>query len=187
MKLFLLYSIISAVLSAPILDDYEYNLDLLNNQDTIKDNTDIYDDHDYGTDSEFLDYDSDESDEYSDLILGSPVYYNLIPCGSNSLLSISSLEMIPDPPKTGQNLTLIASGFLRGSIVEGATLRVSVKLGFVTLYDHTDKVCDLTRASGLNCPIGRGEQSIVAGFPIPSMAPVIFFLFIIRRKSINFQ
>jgi len=122
-------------------------------------------------------FDNSENDELN--IPGSPVSVDLTPCGSNSLLSVTSLKLNPDPPKTGENLSLIADGALRAPIVEGAQLRVTVKLGFLPLYDQTDMLCDLARNSGLDCPIGVGEHSIVAGFPVPAIAPKVMYSYLL--------
>jgi len=168
MKLLLFLSIVSAALSLPVYHD-EYDLAVVNDHDTLENTRDIYADQD---DSVDLDYDSDNHEVN---IPGSPVYVDLTPCGSNGLLSITSLKLNPDPPKTGQNLSLIANGFLRAPIVQGAQLRVSVKLGFIPLYDQTDMLCDLARNNGLECPIGVGEHSIVAEFPIPGIAPKVIY------------
>jgi hypothetical protein len=167
MKLLLVFSIFSAALSLPVYDE-EYDLDIVNNHDTLE--RDNYADQD---DSVDLDFDNSDNDELN--IPGSPVYVDLTPCGSNSLLSVTSLKLNPDPPKTGENLSLIADGVLRAPIVEGAQLRVTVKLGFLPLYDQTDMLCDLARNNGLDCPIGVGEHSIVAGFPVPAIAPKVMY------------
>lgn len=163
MKLLLLFSI-SAVLSAPFYDVNDKELDHAQNISP----SDNYEDHDYGSDSEFVDYDSDDSDLE---IPGLNFYVDLNPCNSDNMLSVSSLELRPDPPKTGQNLTLVATGYLSSPILRGATLRITAKLGLITLYDQTDNLCDIARENGLQCPIGIGEHSIVGGFAVPAIAP----------------
>ena len=171
MKLLFLCSLYT-ILAAPVYDDYNRNFDL---EDTIGNSKYA----DFG-DSDFVDPDLIESDlvesDYlvdSSVEIGSIVFVDLASCNAQSILSVSSFLVTPDPPKVGQNLTIIASGILSSPIVNGATLHITVKLGFISLLDQTQNLCDLTGENGIKCPISVGQHDIKAGFPIPAIAPKV--------------
>ncbi|GAA6019870.1 hypothetical protein JCM11491_004848 [Sporobolomyces phaffii] len=95
-------------------------------------------------------------------------------CGSPSdALQIDSIKISPDPPKPGQDLTIVASGRAQSKIDFGTYADVTVKLGLIKLLTKTFDVCDeLDNANAtLRCPIAPGTHSITQTVALPREIP----------------
>ena len=61
---------------------------------------------------------------------------------TTSAFDISTFTFSPDPPKSGGDLVVKASGELKKPVTQGATVRVVLKYGFVTVHDETSDLCE---------------------------------------------
>ncbi|GAA5887664.1 hypothetical protein JCM16303_003719 [Sporobolomyces ruberrimus] len=95
-------------------------------------------------------------------------------CGSPSdALQIDSIKISPDPPKPGQDLTIVASGRAQSKIDVGTYADVTVKLGLIKLLTKQFDVCqELDNANAtLRCPISAGTHTITQTVALPREIP----------------
>ncbi|GAA5960646.1 hypothetical protein JCM8115_001781 [Rhodotorula mucilaginosa] len=88
-------------------------------------------------------------------------------------LQIESLEVSPDPPKPGHNLTINASGRVNRRIEKGTSADVTVKLGLIKLLTKRFDLCDelANINSSLACPIDPGVYSFTHTVALPNEIP----------------
>ncbi|GAA5987295.1 hypothetical protein JCM10908_001898 [Rhodotorula pacifica] len=88
-------------------------------------------------------------------------------------LQIESLEVSPDPPKPGHNLTINASGRVNKRIEKGTSADVTVKLGLIRLLTKRFDLCDelANINSSLACPIDPGVYSFTHTVELPNEIP----------------
>ncbi|KAI8852961.1 ML domain-containing protein [Chytridium lagenaria] len=93
-------------------------------------------------------------------------------CGlPTDLLTVSSLTVSPDPPKKGQDVTLMAVGDLSEEVTAGAIMRAQVKVGPIKLVDIEMDLCEKLESIGKSCPLPKGETLITQTFSIPKEVP----------------
>ncbi|ORY78070.1 ML domain-domain-containing protein [Leucosporidium creatinivorum] len=100
--------------------------------------------------------------------------WDWVDCGEpTDVIQIKSLEISPDPPVPGKNLTIKASGTVSDLIAEGAYADVVVKLGLIKLLTKRFDVCEeLDNAnSTLQCPIKPDEYTIEETVALPAEIP----------------
>jgi len=85
-------------------------------------------------------------------------------CGTGTY-AVSNINMTPNPPKPGQNVTLAITGTL-GSAITGGTVVVKVYWDGFLMQTVNDPLCQITR-----CPVARGPWSTGYSAAIPSFAP----------------
>ncbi|CCE83905.1 Piso0_004502 [Millerozyma farinosa CBS 7064] len=89
----------------------------------------------------------------------------------DQILSLESVEIAPNPPIRGENLTFVAKGTLSKDIVDGAYAEVDVRYGFIKLLHETYDVCEEITKVDLECPIESGKQVITKTVEIPYEVP----------------
>lgn len=87
------------------------------------------------------------------------------------ILNLQSVILEPNPPVRGENLTIVAKGFLSKTIEEGAYVEVDVRYGFIKLIHQTFDICEEVGKVDLECPIEKGQQIIMKQVEIPSEVP----------------
>lgn len=87
------------------------------------------------------------------------------------LLALQKVIISPNPPARGQNLTFIATGFLKEDVTEGAYVEVEVRYGFIKLIHQTFDLCEEITKVDMECPINKGEQVIKKEVEIPDEVP----------------
>ncbi|KAI8888984.1 hypothetical protein K501DRAFT_282586 [Backusella circina FSU 941] len=97
-------------------------------------------------------------------------------CGSpDDILYLKYINITPDIIHGGEEITLEASGFLSEDVVPGAYAHVVVKLGVVTLIKKRFDICDeLYKHKDdvkLQCPITKGDHTIVQKIQLPKETP----------------
>lgn len=104
------------------------------------------------------------------------------------LMNISSVEISPDPPVTGRNLTFRGAGAVRGLVTEGSYIDVGVYLGFLRFYSKRLDLCEVLRENDVDvqCPIFPGAYEVEQIVEIPQMrVPPIPFRFKVLGVSQN--
>ncbi|GAA6064054.1 hypothetical protein JCM10212_006790 [Sporobolomyces blumeae] len=106
--------------------------------------------------------------------IGTLTRWDWTDCGSPSdALQIESIKVSPDPPKPGQDLTIVATGTARSKVDVGTYADVTVKLGLIKLLTKQFDVCEeLDNANAtLRCPIAPGYHKIVQTVALPREIP----------------
>lgn len=87
------------------------------------------------------------------------------------LLRIDEINLLPNPPARGENLTIEASGFLSEDVGEGAYINVVVTYGYIRLLTQTFDLCEQVEEVDLKCPLKKGPISIKKEIELPSEIP----------------
>lgn len=93
------------------------------------------------------------------------------PAPETDLVEITNLEISPNPPERGQNLTISATGLIKEDIIPGAYVEVEVKYGLIRLLRQTLDLCEQTEKVDLACPIKEGEVSLERVVELPQAIP----------------
>ncbi|EER36215.1 phosphatidylglycerol/phosphatidylinositol transfer protein precursor [Candida tropicalis MYA-3404] len=89
----------------------------------------------------------------------------------SQLLKLTKVDLTPNPPKVGTNLTFTAVGTVDQTIEDGAYVEVEVRYGFIKLIHQTYELCDEITKVDLECPIKKGEHVISKVVEIPEEVP----------------
>ncbi|KAI8903851.1 ML domain-containing protein [Gorgonomyces haynaldii] len=94
----------------------------------------------------------------------------LTSCGAATdiLTKLDSVTVNPYPVVAGKPLSISASGLTTADIVNGAKLKVVVKLGPLPVYSKEKDVCS---QPGITCPIPAGQNTINVSQDIPDIVP----------------
>lgn len=119
---------------------------------------------------------------------GSPLYK----CDVNEpqLLELSIVELTPDPPVRGKNLTITAVGKLLEQVEEGSYVDVEVRLGYIKLLTQTFDLCETLEdndVDGLTCPLAAGRYSIKKEVEIPAEVPPGKYVVLARAYNVDDQ
>ncbi|EMC93340.1 hypothetical protein BAUCODRAFT_52594, partial [Baudoinia panamericana UAMH 10762] len=78
---------------------------------------------------------------------------------ANDVLSLERVDLDPNPPKPGQNLTVTARGILKADIEDGAKVHLQVKFGLITIIRQTTDLCDAVKNVNLECPLHKDNAT----------------------------
>ncbi|KAL1757585.1 ML domain-containing protein [Schizophyllum commune] len=100
--------------------------------------------------------------------------WSYIDCGyDGSTVNLKSIEISPDPPIPGQQLTVTVKADVREIIQDGASATVVVKVGLIKLLHRTYDICEEARKanSTVQCPVEKGEHTVVQTVQLPREIP----------------
>ncbi|CAK5280258.1 unnamed protein product [Mycena citricolor] len=108
--------------------------------------------------------------------------WEYVDCGSSGAIQLESLELFPDPPLPGQDLTVKASAYVTEPITDGASADVTVKLGRIKLLQKTFDVCEEARSNNMtiNCPVETGFHVLEQTVALPKEIPQTKFTIAVR-------
>lgn len=118
-----------------------------------------------------------------DVVAAAPGVSKPIPGGSplqqcdleeTQLLDVRSVELLPNPPKRGANLTIKANGEVLTSVEQGAYVDVEVRLGYIKLITQRFDLCEVLSENdigGLECPVQPGLYDLSKIVQIPAEVP----------------
>jgi len=108
-------------------------------------------------------------------------------CGADEIVEIKSIEVYPDPPQPGQNLTVKVKGYVHKVIEEGAYVDVTVKLGLIKLLHKTFDVCEEARKSDadIQCPVEKGEYDVSQTVALPKEIPPAKFVVEVKGYTVD--
>jgi ML domain len=92
---------------------------------------------------------------------------------SDDLVEIKYINIQPNPPLAGKNLSIEAEGVLKVDIEEGAYANFEVKYGFVKLLTGTADLCEKAAEVNLECPIQKGPVKVEKLVSLPSQIPPV--------------
>lgn len=101
----------------------------------------------------------------------SPIDTCTSPAPDTDLIVIQNLEISPNPPERGQNLTISATGLVKEDITAGAYVEVEVKYGLIRLLRQTLDLCEQTEKVDLACPIKEGQITLERVVELPKQIP----------------
>ncbi|KAK4148596.1 ML domain-containing protein [Chaetomidium leptoderma] len=89
----------------------------------------------------------------------------------DDLITIEKVMLTPNPPEAGQTLVIEASGTVKETILDGAYVNLEVKYGYIRLVKTQADLCKEIKNVDLECPIEKGEISILKSVDLPSQIP----------------
>ncbi|KAJ7136759.1 MD-2-related lipid-recognition domain-containing protein, partial [Mycena epipterygia] len=92
---------------------------------------------------------------------------------SSDAILLESLEVSPDPPAPGKNLTITAKGRAAQRIEDGAYADVIVKMGLIKLLTKKFDVCKEAEnaQASIQCPVDEGAYEVVHTVALPREIP----------------
>ncbi|KAJ7110120.1 MD-2-related lipid-recognition domain-containing protein [Mycena epipterygia] len=108
------------------------------------------------------------------LTYASAAGWQYVDCGTPSQpLQIGSINVSPDPPMPGQDLTVTVNAVVTETIEEGASADVVVKLGLIKLLQKKFDVCEEARNKNatVSCPVEPGPYTVVQTVALPKEIP----------------
>jgi len=109
--------------------------------------------------------------------------WNWKDCGGPShLVHIDDIQITPDPPVKGEDMTVTVVGTAKDSIVDGAYADVVVKVGAIKLLQQEFDVCDeaLKANASIQCPVSEGKHEVTHTVALPKEIPPAPFKVSIR-------
>lgn len=93
-------------------------------------------------------------------------------CGAETdQLSVSDVVITPYPIKSGKPVTVSATAFLKKTITPGAMLKITAKVGFVTVFERVVDICYEAGKSKKPCPILPGNLTNQLTDDLPGKIP----------------
>ncbi|KAE8221669.1 hypothetical protein CF319_g5006 [Tilletia indica] len=95
-------------------------------------------------------------------------------CGDSSdIVEVHTIEVSPDPPQRGKNMTIHATGKVQKRIEEGAYAMVDVKIGLIRLLHRQIDICEEARQNNaeVQCPVEPNEYDLTQTVTLPSQIP----------------
>lgn len=89
----------------------------------------------------------------------------------DDLLVLEKVNLSPNPPLKGDNLTIEAVGELLEDVGEGAYVVLQVKYGLIRLVNTEADLCDQVSNVDLECPIKKGLTKITKDIELPKEIP----------------
>ena len=87
---------------------------------------------------------------------------------------IHEINLLPNPPARGKNLTIKGSGTALKEVKSGAYVDLELRLGLIKLLTKRFDLCELINqkhVDGLECPIGVGEHTMYKDIKLPIEIP----------------
>ncbi|KAJ7169973.1 MD-2-related lipid-recognition domain-containing protein, partial [Mycena filopes] len=102
-------------------------------------------------------------------------------------IQIESIELLPDPPLPGQDLTIKVKAAVSETIEEGASADVVVKLGLVKLLQKKFDVCEEARNvnASVSCPVQPGPYTVEQTVALPKEIPKAKFVVLVRGFTVE--
>ncbi|TFK91690.1 hypothetical protein K466DRAFT_595899 [Polyporus arcularius HHB13444] len=104
-------------------------------------------------------------------------------CSTDShIVHVKSIDVSPDPPERGQDLTITVVGVADEQVEEGAYADVTVKAGVIKLLHKEFDLCEEARNANasIQCPIEKGTHKVVQTVTLPKEIPPAQFKVEIR-------
>lgn len=89
---------------------------------------------------------------------------------SDDKAKINNVKITPDPPQKGKNVEVNAS-ITFDEEVTGGKIEIKAKYGIIPVYSGTLDLCDTLKEVDMECPIKKGDQTIVVNEEIPDVIP----------------
>jgi hypothetical protein len=75
--------------------------------------------------------------------------------------------------RRGETLSIIASGYFKEKVEEGAKVHLQVKYGLITLINQEADLCDHLKDVDLECPLDKGDMEFTKDVDLPKEIPPV--------------
>jgi hypothetical protein len=90
---------------------------------------------------------------------------------ADDILTITNVDLTPNPPLAGEELVINAVGQTSKPIEKGAYVLLQVKYGLIRLISTTADLCEQITNVDMECPIEKGELKITKSISLPAEIP----------------
>ncbi|KAH9483498.1 Phosphatidylglycerol/phosphatidylinositol transfer protein [Psilocybe cubensis] len=100
--------------------------------------------------------------------------WSWVNCGlSDDGVKIESIQISPDPPKPGKDLTVTVKALVQREIKEGANANVIVKVGLINIIKKNYDICEEARKANatVQCPVLPDSYTISHTVALPKDIP----------------
>lgn len=101
------------------------------------------------------------------------------------LVEIIRIDLDPNPPVKGQNVTIHAEGIVKQPILEGAYVDVDVRYGYIRLLKQTFDLCEQSKTVGIECPVEKGKLVLDTSVEIPGEVPPGKYVVFARAYTVD--
>lgn len=101
------------------------------------------------------------------------------------LVEIYQVNLDPNPPLKGENLTISAEGVVKSVIEEGAYIDIDVRYGYIRLLKQTFDLCEQTANVDLACPIQEGKITFETSVQLPQEIPPGKYTVVARAYTVD--
>lgn len=77
--------------------------------------------------------------------------------------------------RSGETLSIKATGNFKEEVGEGFTMHLQVKYGIITLINQNADGCETIKKGDLDCPLKKGEMSLTKDVDLPKEIPPVRF------------
>ncbi|KAI9460885.1 ML domain-containing protein [Lactarius psammicola] len=123
---------------------------------------------------------------------GSPVHttdgWKYEDCGlPTDPIQIESITVSPDPPKPGQDLTVLVKAQAQEQVQDGAYADVQVKLGLIKILQKQFDLCKEARNANtsVQCPVEKGSYVVEHTVALPKEIPQAKFNVNVQAYTID--
>ncbi|EIW64396.1 sterol transporter [Trametes versicolor FP-101664 SS1] len=109
-------------------------------------------------------------------------------CGSSShIIHIKSIQVSPDPPQRGEELTITVEGDADETIEDGAYADVTVKVGVIKILSKEFDICEEADKANttVQCPVQKGTHKVIQSVELPKEIPPAQFKVNIRAYTVD--
>ncbi|KJX96157.1 phosphatidylinositol/phosphatidylglycerol transfer protein [Zymoseptoria brevis] len=89
----------------------------------------------------------------------------------DDILALKKVDLNPNPPRAGTELTITASGILSEDVGEGAKIQLQVKYGLITIINQSADLCETVKNVDLECPLKKGKMGLTKVVKLPAQIP----------------
>ncbi|EON97411.1 putative phosphatidylglycerol phosphatidylinositol transfer protein [Phaeoacremonium minimum UCRPA7] len=89
----------------------------------------------------------------------------------DDIVSIESVDLLPNPPEAGEDLVIKAVGTVYETIEDGAYVVLQVKYGLIRLISTKASLCEQIQNVDMECPIEPGVLTITKSVELPKEIP----------------
>ncbi|EIN04960.1 hypothetical protein PUNSTDRAFT_116237 [Punctularia strigosozonata HHB-11173 SS5] len=109
-------------------------------------------------------------------------------CGSSTdVVRIESIEVSPDPPEKGKDLSIEVTGNAGEVVEDGAFADVTVKIGPLRVLQKRYDLCEEARNANasIQCPIDEGRHIVNQTVTLPKEIPNALYRINVRGYTMN--
>jgi len=102
-------------------------------------------------------------------------------------IQIDSIDVSPDPPQPGKDLTVLVKATALERLEEGAYADVTVKLGLIKLLKKQFDLCEEARNANttVQCPVEEGSYEVTQTVALPKEIPKAKFVVEVRGYTVE--
>jgi hypothetical protein len=91
----------------------------------------------------------------------------------DDILTVESVDLLPNPPLAGKELVIKAVGSVTEKIEEGAYVLLQIKYGLIRIISTKADLCEQIKNVDMECPIEPGVITVTKAVSLPNEIPPV--------------